>query len=105
MLVLIVLLAAPPMRALGSPADLDAAQKLTRDVCEAMAHRDFKPLQELIRNGDIRNELIQRMPETYPTDPKKREAIAAGFMKEIENERPQNLGRGGEGRTFHAAAA
>ena len=69
LLILIALIAATPMRALGDPADLDAAQKLTRKVCEAMAHKDFKPILELIRNGDIRSQLIRRMPEGYPADP------------------------------------
>jgi len=88
-MLLIALIAAPPMRALGAPADLAAAQKLTRDVCEAMAHRDFKPLLELIRKGDIQSELIARMPEGYPADPKQREEIAGGFMKTIEAGVPQ----------------
>jgi Tfp pilus assembly protein PilF len=90
MLILTVLIAAAmPARALADSADLDAAQKLTREVCEAMGRRDFKPLQDLIHNGDIRNELVRRMPDTYPTDPKTRQEIAAGFVKEIETEVPR----------------
>lgn len=89
-LILIALIAAtPPTRALAGPSDLDAAQKLTRDVCEAMAHKDFKPLLELIRKGDIRSELVGRMPEGYPADPKEREKIAEDFMKTIEAGVPQ----------------
>ena len=89
-LILTALIAAtPPMRALGDPAGLDAAQKVTREVCEAMAHKDFKPLLELIRNGDIRSELIGRMPEGYPADPKEREKIAGGFMDTIAASVPQ----------------
>ncbi len=83
LLVLAALLAAPPMRALGAQADLDAAQKLTAEVCEAMSHNNFEPVLELIRNGDIAGELIQRMPAGYPADPKERERIAAGFMETI----------------------
>jgi tetratricopeptide (TPR) repeat protein len=90
MLILIAsVAAAAPARALADSAGLDAAQKLTREVCEAIGRKDFKPLQELIRNGDIQNELIQRMPETYPTDPKRRQAIAAGFMKMVEAQVPK----------------
>jgi tetratricopeptide (TPR) repeat protein len=88
-LLLIALIAVPPMRALGAPADLVAAQKLTGNVCEAMAHKDFQPLLELIRKGDIQSELIARMPEGYPSDPKRREEIAGGFMKTIEAGVPQ----------------
>ena len=89
MILTALLAAAPAMRALGAAADLDAAQKLTRDACEAMSHKDFKPLLELVRNGDIRSELIQRMPAGYPADPNERDRIAGGFMKMIETEIPR----------------
>jgi tetratricopeptide (TPR) repeat protein len=84
--VLIALIAAAPMRALAAPADLDAAQKLTREACEAIVHQDVQPLLELIRNGDIRSELLQRMPEGYPSDPEEREKIAAAFMERLETD-------------------
>jgi len=89
LLILIALTTAPPVRALGGPADLDAAQKLTREVCDAMARKDFKPLQELIRNGDIRDELVKRMPGSYPSSAAERQGIANGFVKEIEKEVPR----------------
>jgi tetratricopeptide (TPR) repeat protein len=83
LMILTALIAATPMRALGDPAGLAAAQKLTGEVCEAMAQKDFEPVLKLIREGDIRSELIQRMPEGYPADPKEREKIAEGFMGTI----------------------
>jgi tetratricopeptide (TPR) repeat protein len=99
--ILIALVAAtPPMRALGDPADLDAAKKLTREVCEAVARKDFKPLLELIRNGDIRSQLIQRMPEGYPSNPEEREKIAAGFMGTIETAIPKVWASAAEAERF-----
>ncbi|MGO8703229.1 MAG: tetratricopeptide repeat protein [Candidatus Brocadiia bacterium] len=89
LLVLTALMAAmPPMCALGAQADLDAARKLTAEACEAMSHKDFEPVLELIRTGDIPGELIQRMPAGYPADPKERERIAAEFMETIAKSVP-----------------
>jgi tetratricopeptide (TPR) repeat protein len=89
MILMALIAAAPPMRALGDPAGLAAAQRLTGEVCEAMAEKDFEPVLKLIREGDIRSELIQRMPEGYPADPKEREQIAEGFMETIEASVPR----------------
>ncbi|MGD1000234.1 MAG: tetratricopeptide repeat protein [Candidatus Brocadiia bacterium] len=84
LLVLTALTAATPaLVAFGAQADLDAAEKLTAEACEAMSHKNFEPVLELIRNGDIRSELVQRMPQSYPTDPKERERIGTGFMETI----------------------
>ena len=54
-----------------------------------MSHKDFEPVLELIRTGDIPGELIKRMPAGYPADPKERERIAADSWKRSRRASPR----------------